>query len=263
MGWQLSGRFHEFCHCDLLCPCLFDATARPDQGWCGSVLTFDIERGTSDGVDLTGRRAVVAVNTPGTFAEGNFTARLYVDDGADEPQRRALEQIFTGQQGGPWEAVAPAFAQWLPTKTAPITVQWGDKPEIVIGDVGRLVSDPGSTRADDPSKWMGCWRNSSLALRSSRRAPSAASSPTPTCVVSRGTPVSSARSAGPCSAASARRSGHAVVWWRSRERTLATDRGRTQAGLICDAHRGRWLLAHRPAGRATPDRRGDRRRGMP
>jgi hypothetical protein len=153
VSWQLSGRFHEFCNCDLLCPCLFDVTARPDQGWCGSVLAFDIERGGSDGVDLAGRTAVMAVNIPGTFAEGNFTARLYVDDGADEPQQRALEQIFTGQQGGPWEVVAPAFAQWLPTKTVPITVQWddktvpdtvqwGDKPEIVIGDVGRLVSDP-------------------------------------------------------------------------------------------------------------------------
>ena len=153
MSWQLSGRFHEFCNCDLLCPCLFDVTARPDQGWCGSVLAFNIERGGSDGVDLAGRTAVMAVNIPGTFAEGNFTARLYVDDGADEPQQRALEQIFTGQQGGPWEVVAPAFAQWLPTKTVPITVQWddktvpdtvqwGDKPEIVIGDVGRLVSDP-------------------------------------------------------------------------------------------------------------------------
>ena len=142
MGWQLSGRFHEFCNCDLLCPCLFDVTARPDQGWCGSVLTFAVEQGASDGVALAGRTVAVAVNTPGTFAEGNFTARLYVDDGADDPQQRALEQIFTGQQGGPWEAVAPAFAQWLPTKTVPITVQWGDKPEIVIGDVGRLVSDP-------------------------------------------------------------------------------------------------------------------------
>ncbi len=142
VGWQLSGRFHEFCNCDLLCPCLFDVTARPDQGWCGTVLIFDIERGGSNGVDLAGRRAVVAINIPSTFAEGNFTARLYLDDGADASQQGTLEQIFTGQQGGPWEAVAPAFAQWLPMKTAPITVQWGDTPEIVIGDVGRVVSVP-------------------------------------------------------------------------------------------------------------------------
>lgn len=142
MSWQLAGRFHEFCNCDLLCPCLFDMTARPDQGWCGSVLAFDVERGASDDVDLGGRTAVVAVNVPSTFAEGNFTARLFVDDGSDEPQRRALEAIFKGDQGGPWEAVAPAFARWLPTKSVPIDIRWGDKPEIVIGDVGRIVSDP-------------------------------------------------------------------------------------------------------------------------
>ena len=155
MSWQLSGRFHEFCNCDLLCPCLFDVTARPDQGWCGSVFTFDIERGGSDGVDLAGRTAVIAVNIPGTFAEGNFTARLYVDDGADEPQQRALEQIFTGQQGGPWEVVAPAFAQWLPTKTAPghgaVGRQAGDR--LWRCRPARLRSPRRPERATDARGW--------------------------------------------------------------------------------------------------------------
>jgi hypothetical protein len=154
MSWQLSGRFHEFCNCDLLCPCVFDATARPDQGWCGGAFTFDINHGSSNGVNLDGRTAVIVLNIPGTFAEGNITARLYVDEGADASQRQALEAIFTGQQGGPWEVIAPAFAEWLPTKTAPITVKWDDKPEIVIGDVGRLVSDPRVDPHGQPTQIM-------------------------------------------------------------------------------------------------------------
>jgi hypothetical protein len=152
MAWQLDGRFHEFCNCKLLCPCLFDVTARPDEGWCGSAFTFDIEGGSADGVDLAGRKAVVAVNIPGTFAEANFTGRLYVDDGASEEQRGALEAIFHGRRGGPWGAVAPAFTEWLPTKAAPIAVQWGDHPEITVGDVGRLTSVPRADPAGRPTQ---------------------------------------------------------------------------------------------------------------
>ena len=152
MAWQLEGRMHEFCNCKLLCPCMFDVTAQPDEGWCGSVFTFDIARGAADGVDLAGRKAVIAANIPGTFAEANFTGRLYVDDGASEAQRAALEAIFHGHRGGPWGAVAPAFAAWLSTKTVPITVRWGDRPEITIGEVGRVTSVPRTDSTGRPTQ---------------------------------------------------------------------------------------------------------------
>jgi hypothetical protein len=145
MAWQLDGRFHEFCNCKLLCPCLFDVTVRPDEGWCGSAFTFDIERGSADGVDLAGRKAVIAVNIPGTFAEANFTGRLYVDDGASEEQRGALEAIFHGRRGGPWGAVAPAFAAWLP----------GDRPEATVGDIGQLTSVPRTDSTGRPTQVQG------------------------------------------------------------------------------------------------------------
>lgn len=142
MAWQLEGRMHEFCNCKFFCPCVFDKTAQPDEGWCGGALSFDIERGSADGVNLSGRKAVIAINVPGTFAGANFTGRLYVDDGATDEQRRALEAIFHGHRGGPWGAVAPAFSSWLSTKSAPIEMRWGDRPEIRVGDIGRLTSVP-------------------------------------------------------------------------------------------------------------------------
>jgi hypothetical protein len=142
MAWQMSGRFHEFCNCKLLCPCLFDVTVQPDEGWCGSAFTFDVEQGRADGVDLSGVKAVLAVNIPGSFAQGNFTARLYIDEKASEEQRRTLEEIFTGKRGGPWEAVSPVFATWLPTTVTTIKVKWGDNPSITVGDIGKLVSEP-------------------------------------------------------------------------------------------------------------------------
>jgi hypothetical protein len=95
---------------------------------------------------------VIAANVPGTFAEGNFTGRLYVDDGASEEQRDALEAIFQGRRGGPWGAVAPAFAAWLSTTTVPISVRWGDRPEITVGDVGQLTSVPRTDSTGRPTQ---------------------------------------------------------------------------------------------------------------
>ena len=150
MAWQLDGRFHEFCNCKLLCPCFFDMA--PDEGWCGSAFTFDIERGSADGVDLAGRKAAIAVNVPGTFAEANFTGRLYLDDGASEEQHGALEAIFHGRRGGMWGAVAPAFAAWLSTQVVPFAVRWGDRPEITVGDVGQLTSVPRTDSTGRPTQ---------------------------------------------------------------------------------------------------------------
>jgi hypothetical protein len=57
---------------------------------------FDIERGNVGGLDVAGRKVVMAADIPGAFANGNFTVRLYVDEGASAEQLRALEQFFTG-----------------------------------------------------------------------------------------------------------------------------------------------------------------------
>src|SRR5262249_19885483 len=49
MAWQLSGRSVELCSCKMFCPCWLGPEGQPDQGWCGSALAFDIQRGSSDG----------------------------------------------------------------------------------------------------------------------------------------------------------------------------------------------------------------------
>ena len=79
---------------------------------------FDIERGTSDGVDLGGTRAVLLGDFPADPSAGNGLGRVYVDERASAEQRRELEAIFTGQRGGNWEAFSGLFASFLPAETA-------------------------------------------------------------------------------------------------------------------------------------------------
>jgi len=84
----------ELCSCKMLCPCWLGPEGDPDQGWCGGAFAFDIREGKSDGIDLSGTKAVIAAEWPGNFFAGGGTLRVYVDEVANAEQRRELEGIF-------------------------------------------------------------------------------------------------------------------------------------------------------------------------
>ena len=129
MAWQLSGRSMELCSCKMLCPCWLGPEGVPDQGWCGGALGFDIERGSSDGVDLSGTRVAFAAEWPGNFFDGKGTARLYISEAANAAQRHELEVIFSGKKGGLFEGLWGAvISNWLPTETTAVEIGWGDSP---------------------------------------------------------------------------------------------------------------------------------------
>ncbi len=153
MAWKMSGQMVEACSCKMFCPCVL-GPAEPDQGWCSGALAFDIQQGSSDGVDLSGSKAVFALDLPGDFASGNATARLYVNDGASADQRRELEAIFTGKKGGNWEALSGAVAKWLPTQTAPISVATGDNPSVTVGSIGKITLKPIKDEAGKPARMV-------------------------------------------------------------------------------------------------------------
>src|SRR5437667_8502278 len=142
MNWNISGRLVDCCSCNLACPCAF-GPGEPDRGWCSGSLTSDIQEGSSEGVSLTGKRVIWAVDLPKDFASGNGTARLYIDDSATSEQQRELEAIFMGKRGGPWELVAAGIvSNWLPTRLLPITIRIDKQIEIRAGDVGRVQLVP-------------------------------------------------------------------------------------------------------------------------
>ena len=74
----------------------------PDKGWCAGAVLVDIQRGTSDGVDLGGVKAAWVGNWPGNFFGGNGTQHSvlavgnYGDNGQTAGQRPvSARQRFT------------------------------------------------------------------------------------------------------------------------------------------------------------------------
>ena len=125
MTWNLSGKMVENCTCNMLCPCWFGVKELMimDQGYCAAPILFRIQNGSIDGVDLKRRDVVLAVDFPGpTILDGNATYRLYIDEAADERQRKELEAIFKGKRGGPMEMISSLSTKWLPTQSTKIEV---------------------------------------------------------------------------------------------------------------------------------------------
>jgi hypothetical protein len=141
MAWKLSGQILESCSCQLVCPCVF-GPAKPTQGWCSGALVFHVQQGNSDGVNLSGTKVIIAVDLPGDFLGGNGTARLYIDGGAD--QSRALEAIFTGKKGGPFEMLSGLITKWLPTQAVKADIA-ADNSGVKVGSVGELKLQPVKT----------------------------------------------------------------------------------------------------------------------
>ena len=138
MAWRLTGQLIETCSCNMLCPCWFTVQELMimDQGWCASAIAFRTREGNSDGVALGGRTVVFAVDFPGpTMFDGNATARLYIDEGANADQRRELEAIYSGQKGGPMAASPRSIAKWLPARSATIDV--ADEGDTITVTVAR------------------------------------------------------------------------------------------------------------------------------
>lgn len=136
MAWEMKGRMIEACSCKSACPCTL-GPAEPDQGWCSGAFTFAIDRGQSDGVDLSGRAVVLLIDLPKDFASGDGTARLYIDDAADASQRRELEAIFTGEKGGPGAVLGSLVSKWLPAASTPISIGGGDDATVSVGSIGK------------------------------------------------------------------------------------------------------------------------------
>jgi hypothetical protein len=99
MAYLLEGRLLEVCDCRVLCPCWIGED--PDNGTCESMRAWQIDKGDSDGADMTGRTAAAAFPIPGNVLKGGFRAALYIDDGASDAQQEALLEVWSGKQGGP------------------------------------------------------------------------------------------------------------------------------------------------------------------
>jgi len=119
MAYQLEGRLLEVCDCEVLCPCWIGED--PDGGTCDAVVAYGIDKGTINGVDVSGRTFVILDYVPGNVLKGNWRAVFYVDDEATPEQQEALLDVFTGKLGGPIADLAQLFGEVVAVERAPIT----------------------------------------------------------------------------------------------------------------------------------------------
>ncbi len=113
-AWSFTADYVESCNCDYGCPCNFNGY--PTYGSCQALVLNAIRTGRYGDVSLDGLDLVSAASWPRAIHEGNGTVQLYVDERADEKQRGAILQIFSGRAkgSGPFAMFAATFKFILP-----------------------------------------------------------------------------------------------------------------------------------------------------
>jgi hypothetical protein len=109
VGYNLEGRLLEVCDCNVLCPCWIGEL--PDNGTCQSALAYRIDKGSIDGVDVSGLTFAAAAFIPGRTLDGNIRVVRYVDDRATAEQEAALLAAFRGERGGPLADLATLYVE--------------------------------------------------------------------------------------------------------------------------------------------------------
>jgi hypothetical protein len=158
MAWQFTGDYFENCNCDIVCPCLFSPnppfTSQPTAGACEVAFLFHIDQGRYDATPLDGLNVALIARTPGAMAQGNWSVALYMDERADEPQRQALQAIFTGAVGGPIAALTPLISTVLGAKAVPITFhKEGKRRSVEIPNVMQMAVHAVPSMNPDEEIW--------------------------------------------------------------------------------------------------------------
>ena len=118
MAYHLEGRLLEVCNCRVLCPCWIGED--PDFGTCDTIVSWHFDKGTIEGVDVSGLTLAAVAHIPGNILQGNWRAAIFVDDKASPAQEAALLKVYTGQAGGPIADLAKLIGEVVSVERAPI-----------------------------------------------------------------------------------------------------------------------------------------------
>ena len=135
MAWKLSGTYFETCSCEAVCPCTASLSLGADLDRCKVVLVFNVVRGDIEGTDVSGLKVAAVADTPKIMSEGNWRLGVFVDAAASDEQAEKLIGVFSGQLGGPMEALGPLVGENLGVQRATIEVnEDGLRHSVKIGD---------------------------------------------------------------------------------------------------------------------------------
>jgi hypothetical protein len=103
LPWRASGTYLESCNCEAICPCRTiggRGGGRSTYGLCLGALSWRIEEGHAGETDLGGLSVILASRYHDDEPGSPWSFVLYLDEHADDRQREALTQVYTGKLGG-------------------------------------------------------------------------------------------------------------------------------------------------------------------
>jgi hypothetical protein len=135
MARHLTGTYLETCSCEFICPCNASLAHGATYDRCRVTLVFNITEGEVEGTDISGLKVAAIADTPKVMTEGNWRLGVFIDDKASDEQAEKLLGVFSGQLGGPMEALSPLVGENLGVERAPIEVrEEGLRHSVRIGD---------------------------------------------------------------------------------------------------------------------------------
>ncbi len=118
---------------------------------CKGYWAIRVDDGRFADTSLAGTRAVIAFDTPQRMIDGGWVQTIIIDHSASPDQRRALDTVFRGLAGGPWEKLAAFVATRQPTEFRTIElIDEGPTKRATIVD--RLKAVVTQIRGRDKSK---------------------------------------------------------------------------------------------------------------
>ena len=146
MAYDLEGALLEVCTCNILCPCWVGED--PDNGTCQSIMAWHFDKGTIDGVDVSGLTFAGVMDIPGNVLAGNWRAMVYIDDKSTPEKEEALLNLYTGKLGGPVADLVKLIGEVVGVERVPIIFDLdGVSGSVKIGDAAEaeLVAFKGAT----------------------------------------------------------------------------------------------------------------------
>ena len=134
MAYEIEGRLLEVCTCNVLCPCWVGED--PDYKTCDTVVAWGIEKGSIEGIDVSGLTMAVSAHIPkNILIPKSWKAVVFVDERATSEQEGALLRLFTGQLGGAIADLAGLIGEGVAVERAPINISVeGGKGRLKIGE---------------------------------------------------------------------------------------------------------------------------------
>jgi len=142
MAYDFEGSLLEVCTCNVLCPCW--VAEDPDgDGTCDAAWGYRVDKGTIEGVDVSGVVFGTMNHIPGNILDGNWRVVFFIDEKATKEQEEALLNAFSGKLGGPLADLAKLVSEVIAVERVPITFDLVEgKGKLIIGEYVEAEMEP-------------------------------------------------------------------------------------------------------------------------